>query len=313
MNGAKPPKRKELSRIRDRITFLYVECCRLEKEDSAVRIITDKGTIDVPAGMIMVLLLGPETTVMHRMVQIASESGMELVWVGEQGVRFYAGGSSLSGNTVLLTAQAKIVSNQHLRLSAAKRMYHIRYPQDDFTELSMKQLLEKEGKHVGERYVELADMYGLSWKGMRYNPDNFSGNEYLQNALSCANACLYGLCYAVIYALGLSPGLGIVHTGLGKSFVLDIADVYKEQLTFPVAFSVAARVQNEGLKEPVDRTVRYALRDLFRDSQFLKVIVSDIETVLTEKSGLEEDEGRNLLWAGFLENVSGVVQYGKRL
>lgn len=312
MNGIEPPKRKELPRARDRITFLYVEYCRLEKEDSAVRIICDNGTIDVPAGMLMVLLLGPGTTVTHRMVQIASESGMELVWVGEQGVRFYAGGSVLSGNTSLLISQAKIVSNQHLRLAAAKRMYHIRYPQDDFKELSMRQLLGREGRHVGERYIELAELYNLTWNGRRYNPDTFSENELLQNALSCANSCLYGICYAVIYSLGLSPGLGIVHTGLTKSFVLDIADIYKEQLTFPVAFSTTAKFMNEKINEPIDRSIRRSMRDIFKDSRFLKVIVSDIENVLGDKDEPSCDEGRNLLWAGFMDNINGTVQYGRR-
>ena len=128
MNGIKPPERKELPRISDRISFLYVDRCRIEKSDSAIRIITETGIIDMPAGMLVVLMLGPGTTVTHRMIQTASEAGIQIVWVGENSVRFYAGGSPLSGNTDLLMAQAKIVSNQKLRLAAAKRMYHIRYP-----------------------------------------------------------------------------------------------------------------------------------------------------------------------------------------
>lgn len=45
MNGTKPPERKELPRLRDRISFLYVDQYRIEKKDSAIRLITEDGTI----------------------------------------------------------------------------------------------------------------------------------------------------------------------------------------------------------------------------------------------------------------------------
>lgn len=282
----------------------------LRKKDSAIRIVTENGTVDVPAGMLVVLMLGPGTTVTHRMIQIAAEAGMQIVWVGENGVRFYAGGSPLAGRTDLLIAQAKIVSNQRLRLAAAKRMYHIRYPDDDFTELSMRQLLGREGRYVANRYRELAEEFGIEWHGRRYDPNNFDANDPLQNALSCANACLYGICYSVVFSLGLSPGLGIVHTGLSKSFVLDIADIYKESIAFPIAFSVIAKLNKGELKGPVDHLVRVAMRNVFSDTRFLKTIVLDLEYILDRENNKSED-GRNFIWAGFLENIEGGVSHEK--
>lgn len=310
MNGAKPPKREELPKLRDRISFLYVDQCRIEKKDSAIRFITEDGTVDIPAGMLVVLMLGPGTTVTHRMIQTAAEAGMQIVWVGENSVRFYAGGSPLAGRTDLLTAQAKIVSNQKLRLAAAKRMYKIRYPEDDFTELSMRQLLGREGRHVAERYRELAQKYDIEWKGRKYDPKNFELNDVLQNALSCANACLYGICYSVIFALGLSPGLGIVHTGMAKSFVLDIADIYKESISFPVAFSIISKLNKKELYGPIDQLVRAAMRNAFSDNRFCKTIVSDIVNILG-KENIKSDDGRNYIWAGFLENIEGGINHGK--
>lgn len=301
-----PVRRIELPRVDDRISFFYTDNCRLEKDDGAIRIITSEGNVDVPAADIMVLMLGPGTTVTHRMVQIASEAGMCIVWVGEEGVRFYAGGSPLSGDTKLLMKQAKIVSNEKLRIAAAKRMYNIRYPEEDLTELSMRQLLGREGTKVGRRYKELSEEYNIPWNGRKYKTDDFSSNDPLQNALSCANACLYGLCYSVIYALGLSPGLGIVHTGLAKSFVLDIADIYKEKISFPVAFSETAQG-----KDDIERRIRIKMRDIIKDQRFMKCIVSDIMTTLDDND-IETIDGRNKLWAGFQQNVDGAVRYGKR-
>ena len=54
------------------------------------------------------------------------------------------------------------------------------------------------------------------------------------------HACLYGLAHAVIVALGYAPGLGFVHVGHECSFVYDIADLYKAEVTIPIAFEVAA-------------------------------------------------------------------------
>ena len=58
-------------------------------------------------------------------------------------------------------------------------------------------------------------------------------------------ACLYGLAHAVIVALGCAPGLGFVHVGHECSFVYDIADLYKAEVTIPIAFEVAVQVPED--------------------------------------------------------------------
>ena len=59
------------------------------------------------------------------------------------------------------------------------------------------------------------------------------------------HACLYGLAHAVIVALGCEPGLGFVHVGHECSFVYDIADLYKAEVTIPIAFEVAAQAPED--------------------------------------------------------------------
>lgn len=308
LNGMKPPARAELPRVEDRITFFYTDNCRLEKDDGAVRIEAEEGSIEVPAGNLCVLMLGPGTTVTHRMIQTAAETGMSIVWCGERGVRFYAGGSPLSGDTKLLTRQAAIVSDRRQRLAAAKRMYGLRYPGEDLSGYSMKQLLGREGSRVARNYRLMSEQYGVPWNGRRYDPEDYDSNDPLQNALSCANACLYGICYAVVFALGLSPGLGIVHNGMSKSFILDIADIYKEKTSLPVSFSIVAKGTGE-----IEHRVRMAMRQGMKNVRFLKMIVSDINYILAPDGSQGEvmEEGRNELWAGFQQNVSGGTEYGK--
>lgn len=72
------------------------------------------------------------------------------------------------------------------------------------------------------------------------------------------HACLYGLAHAVIVALGCAPGLGFVHIGHECFFVYDIADLYKAEVTIPIAFEVAAQAP-EDLPAVVRRRVRDAM------------------------------------------------------
>ncbi len=58
-------------------------------------------------------------------------------------------------------------------------------------------------------------------------------------ALSAANVCLYGVVHATVLALGYSPALGFIHNGNQHSFVYDIANLYKIQVTLPLAFFAA--------------------------------------------------------------------------
>lgn len=61
-------------------------------------------------------------------------------------------------------------------------------------------------------------------------------------------------------ALGCAPGLGFVHVGHECSFVYDIADLYKAEVTIPIAFEVAAQAP-EDLPAVVRRRVRDAVWD----------------------------------------------------
>ena len=74
------------------------------------------------------------------------------------------------------------------------------------------------------------------------------------------HACLYGLAHAGIVALGCAPGLGFVHVGHECSFVYDIADLYKAEVTIPIAFEVVAQAP-EDLPAVVRRRVRDAVWD----------------------------------------------------
>lgn len=111
---------RELPKISDRVSFIYVEHAKI---NSAITVLDSRGTVRIPTAMIGVLLLGPGTDISHRAVELIGDTGTSMVWVGERGVRQYAHGRSLAHSTKFLEKQAKLFSNYRLRLAVAGKMY----------------------------------------------------------------------------------------------------------------------------------------------------------------------------------------------
>ncbi len=221
-------------------------------------------------------MLGPGSTVTHAAISLLAESRATCIWVGEQGVRYYCHGASLSRSTRLLEAQAKLVSSERSRLKVARRMYEMRFPDEDTSRLTMQQLLGKEGTRVRRAYERESARTGVPWNGRSYKVEDFESSDTVNKALSAANTSLYGVVHAIIVALGCSPGLGFVHARNERSFVYDIADLYKVEITVPLAFDLAA-------EEPPDIGVaaRRAVRDRMRDGRFMQRCVHDVRYLLT--------------------------------
>lgn len=90
--GAKKAELLELPRVSDRISFLYVEHSKINRQDSAITVTDRRGVARIPAAMISVLMLGPGTEITHRAMELIGDTGTGIVWVGERGVRLYAHG-----------------------------------------------------------------------------------------------------------------------------------------------------------------------------------------------------------------------------
>lgn len=281
----------ELARVVDRWSFLYIERCIVHRDSNAITVQDERGTVHVPAAVIAVLMLGPGTTISHQAMVLLADSGVCTVWVGENGVRYYAHGRPLSRSSRLLEAQVERFSNQSKRLAVARAMYVMRFAGEDVSSLTMQQLRGREGARVRRLYREHAKDAGVEWNSRTYQPDDFEGSDVVNQALSAATTCLYGLTHAVIVALGCSPALGFVHTGHDRSFVYDVADLYKMTSAVPVAFRIAA-----GETADVAADVRRAMRDEIHEQHLLERCVRDIQSLL----GFEADED--------LSAVSNVVE-----
>lgn len=296
-------KLSEMPRISDRVTFIYVEHAKINRIDGAVTVAESRGIVRIPAAMIGILLLGPGTNISHRAMELLGESGTSIAWVGEHGIRHYAHGRSLSHTSRFLELQAKLVSNTRTRLQVARKMYQMRFPGEDVTSLTMQQLRAKEGARIRKLYRKMSDEYKIQWDGRTYDPDNYEGGDAVNQALSVANVALYGLVYSAIAALGMAAGLGFIHTGHDLSFVYDIADLYKAELTIPIAFQVAS--ENESGKD-IGRIARLKVRDAFVDGKVLARIIRDVQTLV----GVEDKELLEVETLNLWDNKEGNIKYG---
>ena len=191
-------KLNELPKISDRVTFIYVEHAKVNRNNGAITVVDGKGVVKIPVAIIGALLLGPGTDISHRAVELIGEMGTSVIWVGERGVRNYAHGRALSHSTKLLEKQAKLVSNTRTRLKVARKMYQMRFPGEDISKLTMQQLRGREGTRIRKVYRENAKKYKIEWTKREYDTDNFENGSVVNQALSCANIALYGLVHSKI-------------------------------------------------------------------------------------------------------------------
>lgn len=303
--GPPPADVSELVRAQDRLSFVYLERCVIHREGNAITAMDERGTVHIPAATLGALLLGPGTNVSHQAMVLLAESGSTAVWIGERGVRYYAHGRGLAQSSRLLEAQAMAVSNQSARLRVARNMYGMRFPDEDVSTSTMQQLRGREGARVRRLYREHAERTGVTWTKRDYDSQDFSSGSAINQALSAATTCLYGISHAVIVALGCSPGLGFIHTGHARSFVFDVADLYKAEVAIPVAFDIAAADP-----EDIPGETRRAVRDAVRDGRLLARCSRDIHRLLLPGS---DDEGQDWnvvnLWDGGSRTVAGGTSY----
>lgn len=302
------PEIQMLPQVADRLTFLYLERCVLNRQDSAITVADDRGTVFVPAAAISVIMLGPGTKITHQAMELIGDAGVTVIWVGEHGVRYYASGRPLTHRAALLQRQAELVGNTRMHLNIVRQMYSMRFPKEDVSRLTLQQLRGREGARIRAVYKKASKEWNVPWNGREYDPDDFTSGDSVNQALSAGHACLYGLAHAVIAALGCSPGLGFVHVGHENSFVYDIADLYKADITIPLAFEVAATIS----KEEIPSVMRRKTRDKMVKMNILKQMVHDIKSLFA-KEGEAEDSDAVYLWDNKVGEVENGHSYGDDL
>ena len=96
--------------------------------------------------------------------------------------------------------------------------------------------------------------------------------------------------------------MGFVHVGHELSFAYDIADLYKTEITIPIAFEMASKNAEDN-----GSATRRRVRDELRKGHILDRMVHDIKYLLSDGEWDEEDYKSTLyLW----DNVQGELEHG---
>jgi len=263
--------------IKDRNSMIFVGMGRIDIKDGAFVVIDEVNgeRMHIPVGSIACLMLEPGTRISHAAVKLAATTGTLIIWVGDAGVRLYSAGQPGGARSDRLLYQAQLALDESLRLKVVRKMFEIRFGEPAPERRSVDQLRGIEGARVRKTYELLAKQYNVEWHGRRYDPKDWEKGDKVNQCLSAATACLYGVTEAAVLAAGYAPAIGFVHSGKPLSFVYDIADLVKFETVVPIAFRIAA-------KNPYkpDKEVRIACREIFRTSKLLKRLIPMIEEVL---------------------------------
>lgn len=240
---------------------------------------TLRPTLDqIPHQSISMILLGPGSSVTHDALRLLARHGTLMAAVGVDGVRTYTAPPLLPDRSDVARRQAELWGNPRRRISVARHMYALRLG-EVLPHRELDTLRGIEGSRVKVMYKLIADKYGIEWKGRHYDRANPMSADIPNQALNHAATAVQAAAAIAVQSLGALPPLGFIHEDSGQSFVLDIADLFRESVTLQIAFAAAKQIVN-GDAETVDRLVRREAALVFRKQQVIPSMIDKIKQVL---------------------------------
>jgi CRISP-associated protein Cas1 len=241
------------------------------------------GDYAIPFQTVSLVLLGPGTTVSHDALRLLARHGTGLVAVGDGGVRTYSAPPLGSDESALARRQVSLWAEPQGRVRLARRMYAWRLsevlPHRDITVLR-----GIEGARMKEMYTQLARQHGLAWHGCHYDRSNPSAADLPNQAINHAATAVESAAMIAVAATATVPQLGFVHEESAIAFVLDIADLFRDDVTLPIAFE-AVRLQQGTVLTPLDRIVRTLAGDRFRRGQVISRMIDRIKELFDANDG----------------------------
>lgn len=282
------PGRLGLARARiphvDRHGLLWLSRGNLYVESGTLRFLAaqseflNAGDYAIPYQAVSMILLGPGTTVTHDVLRLLARHGTLLAAVGEGGVKLYTAPPMGQGRSDVARAHARLWADPESRLQIARRMYAYRFggvlPHKDITVLR-----GIEGARVKEMYKIVAEKYGIPWKGRRYDRENPTSADIPNQAINHAATFVEAAADIAVAAVGALPPLGFIHEDSSNAFTLDIADLWRAEVSVPLAFSVAARVMKNS-ELSLEREIRLEAAAWFKQRKLIPAMIDRIKELL---------------------------------
>jgi len=237
----------------------------------------DAGDYAIPYQAVSMVLLGPGSTVSHDALRILARHGTLLAAVGDGGVKFYTAPPMGQGRSDVARAHAQLWAVEETRLDVARRMYAIRFGSLP-PRTSLPALRGIEGARLKEAYRVTAAQYSVPWEGRRYDRADPASADVANQAINHAATFVEAAADIAVAAVGALPPLGFVHEQSSNAFTLDIADMWRTEVTLPLAFGCARTILS-GTTQPLEREVRLEAARLFRRYQLVPKMIERIKSL----------------------------------
>jgi CRISPR-associated protein Cas1 len=272
----------------DRHGLLWLDRGRLEVEDGCLRFTTAGGALaagnyQIPHQSVSLVLLGPGSSITHDALRLLASHGTALAAVGEDGVRLYTAPPLMPDTSALARHQMTKWAKPQSRIAVARRMYAIRLG-EVLPSRDIETLRGIEGARVKESYRLMAERFGILWKGRRYDRADPDAADVTNQAINHAATAVRAAAAIAVTATATIPQLGFIHEDSGQAFALDIADLYRDDLTLTIAFGAAKEALDAD--ETVDRIVRRRASRAFTEKKVIPDMIDRIKLVL----GAEESD-----------------------
>lgn len=155
----------------------------------------------------------------------------------------YARGRPLTTHSQLLLRQAELVSNTRKHLDVVRKMYQLRFSDEDISRLTMQ--LGTRGQPCAAGIPQSFQGYRCSVERPTVPPGGFCIGRCRQSGAFCRARLFVRSGARGDRGIGLRPGLGFVHVGHECSFVYDIADLYKVEGDHSHRSEVAAQAPDD--------------------------------------------------------------------
>lgn len=265
----------------DRHGLLWLEYGKLSVEDGTLRFIAaqsetlDAGDYAIPYQAVSMILLGPGTSLTQDVLRLCARHGTLIAAVGEGGVKSYTAPPMGQGRSDIARAHAERWADPRGRLDTARRLYAWRFgrvlPHRD-----IETLRGIEGSRMKESYKDVAQRYGIEWHGRRYDRQNPNASDLPNQAINHAATFVEAAADLAVAAVGALPPLGFIHEDSSNAFTLDIADLYRTDLTLPLAFG-AVRAYLDKKTDNLEREVRRRAAKMFRQEKLVPRMIDRIK------------------------------------
>lgn len=239
------------------------------------------GDYAIPLQGISMVLLGPGSTVSHDALRLLAHARTALAAVGEDGVRLYTAPPVIPDRSGLARMQARLWADDDLRVMTARRMYALRLD-EVLPHRALDVLRGIEGARVKEAYRLTAERMGVPWRGRRYDRARPGAADLPNQALNHVASAVEAAAAIAVSATATIPQLGFIHEDPGQSFVLDIADLWREAVTLPCAFRAAKRAA-ERPDLPVERIARRLAGETLAKEGVIPAMIERIRLLIAEE------------------------------